>query len=153
MGRRELTIRIRLLDNKASKQSHLFFSSGEGGEENPGSADQAIDEATTALEGGLDEEEEEDDDVVDLRAFSAIGPLMFIELLDLPPQPKVVNGWIMQQSKHFLIGCNKNFALTSCLWPHKDKSSILISSRGFHSNPNTGPPHTNNCHILFDPKK
>ena len=57
-----------------------------------------LEEAVTALESGLDEEEEEDD-VVDLRAFSAIGPLMFIELLDLPPQPKVVNGWIMQQSK------------------------------------------------------
>ena len=58
-----------------------------------------LDEAATGLESGLDEEEEEDDDVVDLRAFSVIGPLMFIELLDLPPQPKVVNGWIMQQSK------------------------------------------------------
>ena len=48
---------------------------------------------------GLEEEEEEDDDVVDLRAFSAIGPIMFIELLELPPQPKIVKGWIMQQSK------------------------------------------------------
>ena len=48
---------------------------------------------------GLEEEEEEDDDVVDLRAFSAIGPVMFIELLELPPQPKIVKGWIMQQSK------------------------------------------------------
>ena len=80
--------------------STLFFSlSGEGGEDNPGSADQAIDEAAAGLESRLEEEDEEDDDVVDLRAFSAIGPLMFIELLDLPPQPKVVNGWIMQQSK------------------------------------------------------
>lgn len=70
---------------------------GEGGEDKPGSTDQVLDEAVTALESGLDDEEEEDDDVVDLRAFSAIGPLMFIELLDLPPQPKVVNGWIMQQ--------------------------------------------------------
>lgn len=77
----------------------MFLSPGEGGEDNRASADQAIDEATTALSGALEEEEEEDDDVVDLRAFSAIGPLMFIELLDLPPQPKVVNGWIMQQSK------------------------------------------------------
>ena len=58
-----------------------------------------LDEATTGLASRLDEEEEEDDDVVDLRAFSAIGPLMCIELLDLPPQPKVVNGWIMQQSE------------------------------------------------------
>ena len=71
---------------------------GEGGEDKPGSAEQVLVEAVTALESGLDEEEEEDDDVVDLRAFSAIGPVMFIELLDLPPQPKVVNGWIMQQS-------------------------------------------------------
>ena len=76
-----------------------FSLLGEGGEDKPGSADQVLDEATTGLASRLDEEEEEDDDVVDLRAFSAIGPLMFIELLDLPPQPKVVNGWIMQQSK------------------------------------------------------
>ena len=58
-----------------------------------------IDEGAAALDGGMEEEEEEDDDVVDLRAFSAVGPLMFVELLDLPPQPKVANGWIMQQSK------------------------------------------------------
>ena len=75
---------------------------GEGGEDKPGSAEQVLVEAVTALESGLDEEEEEDDDVVDLRAFSAIGPVMFIELLDLPPQPKVVNGWIMQQSMCWL---------------------------------------------------
>lgn len=52
-----------------------------------------------SVEAGLDDEEEEDDDVVDLRAYSAIGPVMFIELLELPPQPKIVRGWTMQQSK------------------------------------------------------
>lgn len=70
---------------------------GEGAEDKPGSADQAVDEVAAVAEGTLDEEEEEDDDVVDLRAFSAIGPIMFIELLELPPQPKVVRGWTMQQ--------------------------------------------------------
>ena len=52
-----------------------------------------------SVEAGLDDEEEEDDDVVDLRAYSAIGPVMFIELLELPPQSKIVRGWTMQQSK------------------------------------------------------
>jgi len=81
-----------------------MFISGEGGEDKPGSADQAVDEAAVAVENDLEEEEEEDDDVVDLRAFSAIGPVMFIELLELPPQPKVVKGWTMQQSKYFSNG-------------------------------------------------
>lgn len=89
------------------------FISGEGGEDKPGSADQAVDEAAAAVEGGLEEEEEEDDDVVDLRAFSAIGPIMFIELMELPPQPKVVKGWTMQQSEWFvfLIACQKMLAM------------------------------------------
>lgn len=78
----------------------MIFWLGEGGEENRAPTDQTLDEAAGAgLEGGIEEEEEEDDDVVDLRAFSAIGPVMIIELLDLPPQPKLANGWIMQQSK------------------------------------------------------
>ncbi|XP_073245123.1 dynein axonemal intermediate chain 7-like [Porites lutea] len=78
-------------ENKEAEQD-------EGGEEKPGSADQVGDESATGLEvSGLEEEEEEDDDVVDLRAFSAIGPVVFIELLELPPQPKIVKGWIMQQ--------------------------------------------------------
>ena len=79
---------------------YMIFLLGEGGEENRASTDQTLDEAAgVGLEGGIEEEEEEDDDVVDLRAFSAIGPVMIIELLDLPPQPKLANGWIMQQSK------------------------------------------------------
>ena len=100
----------------------MFFSFlGEGGEDKPGSTDQVLEEAATGLESGLDEEEEEDDDVVDLRAFSAIGPLMFIELLDLPPQPKVVNGWIMQQSKCY------TWLVNDCRCPNK----ILISGKRF----------------------
>ena len=74
------------------------FITGEG-EDKPGSADQGDDELAAAVGSGLEEDEEEDDDVVDLRAFSAIGPIMFIELLELPPQPKMVKGWTMQQSK------------------------------------------------------
>ncbi|XP_015750438.1 PREDICTED: axonemal 84 kDa protein-like [Acropora digitifera] len=69
-------------------------------EDKPGSATPAVEEAAAtaaSVEPGLEDEEEEDDDVVDLRAYSAIGPLMFIELLELPPQPKVVRGWTMQQ--------------------------------------------------------
>ncbi|KAJ7373528.1 Protein casc1 [Desmophyllum pertusum] len=95
------SVRSQVSDNEAQQdkegEAKEGEQDGEGGEDNPGSADQAIDEAGAGLESRLEEEDEEDDDVVDLRAFSAIGPLMFIELLDLPPQPKVVNGWIMQQ--------------------------------------------------------
>ena len=42
-----------------------------------------------------------DEDVVDLRSFSPVGPIIDIELLELPPQPKQVNGWIIQQSKYY----------------------------------------------------
>ncbi|XP_068672248.1 dynein axonemal intermediate chain 7-like [Montipora foliosa] len=67
------------------------------GEDKPSSAEQAVEEAAANADGGLEDEEEEDDDVVDLRAFSVIGPVMFIELLELPPQPKLARGWTMQQ--------------------------------------------------------
>ena len=42
-----------------------------------------------------------DEDVVDLRSFSPVGPIINIELLELPPHRKQVNGWIIQQSKYY----------------------------------------------------
>ena len=49
----------------------------------------------------LDEDDfdEDDDDVVDLRAFSVVGPVMKVQLLELSPQPKHVAGWTIQQSE------------------------------------------------------
>ena len=40
-----------------------------------------------------------DENVVDLRSFSPMGAIAFIELLELPPQQHKVNNWYMQQSK------------------------------------------------------
>ena len=42
-----------------------------------------------------------DEDVVDFRSFSPVGPIINIELLELPLQPKQTNGWIIQQSKYY----------------------------------------------------
>lgn len=93
---------------------------------------------------GLEEEEEEDDDVVDLRAFSAIGPIMFIELLELPPQPKIVKGWIMQQRK-----CSVQSRSCFCVmmqnielklsWSHTDAKKVTsyISISKVESNNNS----------------
>ena len=49
----------------------------------------------------LDDEDDDfiDENVVDLRSFSPMGPIALIELLELPPQQKKVNNWLMQQSK------------------------------------------------------
>ena len=46
-----------------------------------------------------DDEDLLDEDVVDLRSFSPMGPVAFIELLELPPQKQKVDHWYMQQSK------------------------------------------------------
>ncbi|XP_048585529.1 dynein axonemal intermediate chain 7 isoform X2 [Nematostella vectensis] len=43
------------------------------------------------------DDDEDDDDVVDLRAFGVVGPIMNLELFELPPQPKHVKNWVMQQ--------------------------------------------------------
>lgn len=94
------SVRSQASDNEAQQDKEGENKEGdqEGeGEDKPGSADQGDDELAAAVGNGLEDDEEEDDDVVDLRAFSAIGPIMFIELLELPPQPKVVKGWTMQQ--------------------------------------------------------
>ena len=45
----------------------------------------------------VDEDDFLDEDVIDLRCFTPMGPIIYIELLQLPPQPKEVNGWFMQQ--------------------------------------------------------
>ena len=93
---------------------------------------------------GLEEEEEEDDDVVDLRAFSAIGPVMFIELLELPPQPKIVKGWIMQQSKCSVqsrpcFGVMMRNIKLKLLWSHTDAKKVTsyISISKVESNSNS----------------
>eukprot|EP00795_Rhopilema_esculentum_P011349 gene11349-21540_t len=44
-----------------------------------------------------DDEDLLDEDVVDLRSFSPMGPVAFIELLELPPQKQKVDHWYMQQ--------------------------------------------------------
>ena len=46
-----------------------------------------------------DDFDEDDDDVVDLRAFSVVGPVLDVRLLELPPQPKHVGGWTIQQGQ------------------------------------------------------
>ena len=49
----------------------------------------------------LNDEDNEfiDETVVDLRSFSPMGAIAIIELLELPPQQKKANDWLMQQSK------------------------------------------------------
>ena len=42
-----------------------------------------------------------EENVVDLRAFRALGSLVYVDLLELPYQAKVMNGWIIQQGYNF----------------------------------------------------
>ena len=50
-----------------------------------------------------DDDDDDDDDVVDLRAFGVVGPVIFLELLELPPQPKHIKNWTIQQSMFLTI--------------------------------------------------
>lgn len=55
---------------------------------------------STEDEKQLDSNEESDfieENVVDLRAFRVLGPLIYVDLLELPYQAKVMNGWTIQQ--------------------------------------------------------
>ena len=40
-----------------------------------------------------------DDEEVDLRAYQVVGGIFHFDLLNLPPQPKTVNTWIITQSE------------------------------------------------------
>ena len=42
----------------------------------------------------------EDEDIVDLRAMSTVGGVMYLDLLKLPPQAKKVGNWVIQDSKY-----------------------------------------------------
>ena len=61
---------------------------------------------------GIVEDEEGDfleEDVIDLRSISPIGPLVVIDLIQLPYQAKEIKGWTVQQGV-FQISqniCNK----------------------------------------------
>ena len=48
---------------------------------------------------GDEEDDLLDENVVDLRSFSPMGAVAFIELLELPPQQHKASQWLMQQSK------------------------------------------------------
>ena len=58
-------------------------------------------EPTKPSNGDVEFEEDDDDDVVDLRAFSTADKVIYMDLFELPPQPKVVKNWTMQRSKLF----------------------------------------------------
>jgi hypothetical protein len=51
--------------------------------------------------GDAEFDEDDDDDVVDLRAFNTADKVIYMDLFELPPQPKVVKNWVMQHSKSF----------------------------------------------------
>ena len=48
-------------------------------------------------------EVDEDEDIVDLRAMSTVGGVMYLDLLKLPPQAKKVGSWVIQDSKFRLV--------------------------------------------------
>ena len=63
---------------------------------------------------------DDEDHIVDLRAFSTTGGIFHFDLLHLPPQPRLVNTWIMRQrkcSRFFCICINFHFFLQS--WTRK----------------------------------
>ena len=43
------------------------------------------------------EDFDEEDDIVDLRAYHVVGGVFSLDLLDMPPQPKVCDDWIITQ--------------------------------------------------------
>jgi hypothetical protein len=43
-----------------------------------------------------------DEDVFDMRAFCVQGGIFHFNLLHMPPQPKLVNTWIMRQGQYRL---------------------------------------------------
>ena len=45
------------------------------------------------------EDIQEDEDVVDLRGNHVTGGIFYFNLLNLPPQPKTVNSWIITRCK------------------------------------------------------
>ena len=87
--------RIFLLKNK---NVTIYFS-----EDTDASVEQVItveEVRSTEDEKQLDSNEETDlieENVVDLRAFRVLGPLIYVDLLELPYQAKVMNGWTIQQ--------------------------------------------------------
>ncbi|XP_028414620.1 protein CASC1-like [Dendronephthya gigantea] len=58
--------------------------------------DPATDPAKPGTAGDVEFDEDDDDDVVDLRAFSTADKVIYIELFELPPQPKTVKNWVIQ---------------------------------------------------------
>ncbi|XP_066275833.1 dynein axonemal intermediate chain 7 homolog isoform X2 [Branchiostoma lanceolatum] len=64
---------------------------GEEGEEKEGEGEEK--KPTTAEAEEEEELLELDEDVIDLRQFSPLGGVMYLELLQLPPQPVIARGW------------------------------------------------------------
>ncbi|KAG8438553.1 hypothetical protein GDO86_004934, partial [Hymenochirus boettgeri] len=59
--------------------------------------DITVDQQETKSEGRKGEVDALDDDIVDLRQFSCLGGVYYLDVLSLPPQCKQVNGWCLLQ--------------------------------------------------------
>ena len=53
----------------------------------------------TQLLNEFEFDEDDDEDVVDLRAFNTTEKVIYMDFFDLPPQPKVIKNWIIQQGR------------------------------------------------------
>ena len=49
------------------------------------------------------EDFDEDEDVMDLRANHVLGGVFHFNLMALPPQPKIVNNWVITRSKFIVF--------------------------------------------------
>lgn len=57
------------------------------------------DDSVKEIKCDVEFDEDDDDDVVDLRAFSTSDKVIYLDLYELPPQPKLVKNWHIQRSK------------------------------------------------------
>jgi len=93
---------LNVKENMRSKSRNNSVMSIRKGAETSISRISTTDELKIKLEDELSEvlqpdEDFVDENVVNLRSHNIMGPLVFIELLELPMQAKEVSGWIMQQ--------------------------------------------------------
>lgn len=116
--------------NKSARKTPVPSASVAGSEKTEETTDQDADVVESSTDkrtqpakptnGDAEFDEDDDDDVVDLRAFNTADKVIYMDLFELPPQPKVVKNWVMQHivppklvTLPYVFGSKKNEDVTS----------------------------------------
>ncbi|XP_046841303.1 dynein axonemal intermediate chain 7-like isoform X2 [Xenia sp. Carnegie-2017] len=100
------------------------------------------DDSVKEIKCDVEFDEDDDDDVVDLRAFSTSDKVIYLDLYELPPQPRLVKNWHIQR-----IVPSELVAVPFCYKSNKAEVTKAIENELLNANESEAQTHKNTTEI------